>query len=1478
MKDKSITRINNNKKSQKQQKNDCNKSKNLNIIINRVTTNFSNEKNNPSNNGFDNKNILKDSLNQLSNENLNHNKKNKNFEHIYENIQRYSNLNKVKRRAFNSRDKILKESSLLNKVKSKNEFISNNIKEKQKIFFNYKDEDNKKNQENGNDVKNIIYKKNHNIKNNLNNLNVKNVKKRNRVDEFQNYIKIEELNEIYSDTEEMDNKTPKDKRIDFRDFNSDVTSNLDEKEIISNTLTIKDELVNYESDFDNNNNTNKDNNSLKNSVIFNNELTLILDKHLTQIDFNKNFKNEENKKLASHSPPPKPSVQDKKTQMMSLNLNTINQIKENPFQKNNLLEQKEMPVNSAKMSKINKNIIRKSHHITKEKKELLLINYLKQNFFSKNGEKNYSNKNGIHKSKNDINKYEIKLDKNKDHKFNINNIRKKSNGINNEALKINIDLDEEEKKNKIKYKEYKIKNNSIVNGVLLLENDMEKNNNNKKNLNFVKSSDKLNLFSDLNNSLKNKRYIKDNNILKENNCINFIKNGNMQSNIDFINKKSDINNINGISLENEKNSEKKKKKNFYRNNSQNNDTKKKDSLSSLYSNKKDNESIKNIYQIKINNLNLNNLNHNTNITKLNKEKKDSNIKIENIEINNKFRKNIPSPQHRNKEKSNLIKKNKVSPININNSKLNSSNNLFNNANNNLYNNTNNNENINNNIQISIINDKERIKSNSNNFIESIANKNNNSSLIYKEKSNNELINKDFKNMNKLPSKKNINGINKNINPQKYKCSYKVKPKKSIINENSLSNNTNYCNPSTSTSNINNSEINLEENYINNKSPKQSKNNININNSANKFIILNKNKRNLHNINYNNNEEIINTASILNYINSNSYSTADKNSFIHITNSNVAKMKNKMNNNTNSQKGITQNYVIHPKNLFSSSNNNIKSKFNINKNNKNKKSDSAGNNSINKLNNSNSNIYKDINNNNNNPNILSKNINSDKKLNIYLYNNIKNNEDNNKKLENNINVDINLNVNKSPEIIKKSSTTMKNFNNQNNNNNNNNINPNINNRNSINGNILSSPSKNNSYNTKKIENKKICNKISNKTFKKNNIQKTINNKSNHYYNFNEDAFIDGQIPTVADENPNVNSLKIMKYNKCAYTNQIISQKLTKIFNLRETNDSILSFLSGNDLFNLSLVNSFYSQKTASKIYDIIIKKILNNIENTVKKIWNELLNKSMIYQTNNSIDEIYFNYLNSTNIYDEEITKDLLRTLPNNVMFKKDSSNYKKLFNVLKAYSNFNKNIGYAQGMNFIVAKLIIFNNSEKDSFLNLDALFRRLNFSDVIGISNGLEQKMFIIQFLLKKYCPYIIEYLEKKNINHEIFTVSWVITLFSKNFENNKLLLKIWNFSIIFGWKFIYLFTISVIDTFKDKYLKLELYDFTQFMKKIFKCSDFEKKFDSIIRKTFKYMSEWRKINKELEKNIENNKIKADTESGTEIIMDSFDEDTIIQ
>lgn len=140
---------------------------------------------------------------------------------------------------------------------------------------------------------------------------------------------------------------------------------------------------------------------------------------------------------------------------------------------------------------------------------------------------------------------------------------------------------------------------------------------------------------------------------------------------------------------------------------------------------------------------------------------------------------------------------------------------------------------------------------------------------------------------------------------------------------------------------------------------------------------------------------------------------------------------------------------------------------------------------------------------------------------------------------------------------------------------------------------------------------------------------------------------------------------------------------------------------------------------------------------------------------------------------------------------------------------------------------------------------------EVIGIKNNLEQKMKTVQFLLKILCPDILFFLERKKINHEIFTAKWYITLFSKNFKFDNLLMIIWDFAIIFGWKFIFLFSIAVIVSFKDKYINLDLFDFTQYMKNIFVFEHFNKKFNDVMKLTFKYMSQWKNITKNMSKSI---------------------------
>ena len=366
-----------------------------------------------------------------------------------------------------------------------------------------------------------------------------------------------------------------------------------------------------------------------------------------------------------------------------------------------------------------------------------------------------------------------------------------------------------------------------------------------------------------------------------------------------------------------------------------------------------------------------------------------------------------------------------------------------------------------------------------------------------------------------------------------------------------------------------------------------------------------------------------------------------------------------------------------------------------------------------------------------------------------------------------------------------------------------------------------------------------------------------NIANNIKNINiEESIGDIQIPSIPEENIQVIPLKTMKYNNqhIITTNKNIILKFRKILQTEKIFNCILLFLSREDFYHLSFIDYFtykiLIKLILNKLYNQIAKNINNN--NIIKKIWNHELLKYSDFIGIKNLDTIYHNYIsNSNNIYDKEIDKDLLRTLPNDSSFQRGSSRYQKLFNILKAYSNYNDEIGYAQGMNFIVAKLIKFFDNEKDSFIYLDSLFNKLNMVEVIGIKNNLEKKMKIVHFLLKTLCPDILFFLEKKKINHEIFTAKWYITLFSKNFKFDNILMAIWNFAIIFGWKFIFLFSISVIVSFKDKYINLDLYDFTQYMKNIFVFEHFQKKFNDVMKLTFNYMSQWKNIMKKIDVKI---------------------------
>lgn len=87
-------------------------------------------------------------------------------------------------------------------------------------------------------------------------------------------------------------------------------------------------------------------------------------------------------------------------------------------------------------------------------------------------------------------------------------------------------------------------------------------------------------------------------------------------------------------------------------------------------------------------------------------------------------------------------------------------------------------------------------------------------------------------------------------------------------------------------------------------------------------------------------------------------------------------------------------------------------------------------------------------------------------------------------------------------------------------------------------------------------------------------------------------------------------------------------------------------------------------------------------------------------------ESYEELLKKPNLeHERNIIKDLDRTVIGHLDFSFcPLSGQNKLFNVLKAYSNFDPEVGYSQGMNFITAMLLMHIPSEEDAFWCLVAI------------------------------------------------------------------------------------------------------------------------------------------------------------------------------
>ena len=329
------------------------------------------------------------------------------------------------------------------------------------------------------------------------------------------------------------------------------------------------------------------------------------------------------------------------------------------------------------------------------------------------------------------------------------------------------------------------------------------------------------------------------------------------------------------------------------------------------------------------------------------------------------------------------------------------------------------------------------------------------------------------------------------------------------------------------------------------------------------------------------------------------------------------------------------------------------------------------------------------------------------------------------------------------------------------------------------------------------------------------------------------------------------------NKIKYLRSRMKIENLKTLNKREMKNKLNEILGYNNLIkiifsfcegDINLLNkiSIISKDIYKKIKPLIYKKIssmiykYNSNIDTKNKIKKYIMKHRSLFKLSSSLLYIRYNdLLFESNKYDNEIKKDLTRTFPDNILFKYGNIYYNKLYHILTAYANLNKNIGYNQGINYIAAHILYIFENEMDELIFLDALINKLNLDKILdnNLNNEFYEKIFrnINSFILKQM-PKLDKFLSDIKLNIEFFTTNWILTLFGDSIDNEFLVI-IWDYMIIFGWKFIKYFILNILLKSENDILNSTENNLTFIKKNLLRNEKFRNNFDKIVKDTEQMM-----------------------------------------
>ncbi|XP_030630599.1 ecotropic viral integration site 5 protein homolog [Chanos chanos] len=192
---------------------------------------------------------------------------------------------------------------------------------------------------------------------------------------------------------------------------------------------------------------------------------------------------------------------------------------------------------------------------------------------------------------------------------------------------------------------------------------------------------------------------------------------------------------------------------------------------------------------------------------------------------------------------------------------------------------------------------------------------------------------------------------------------------------------------------------------------------------------------------------------------------------------------------------------------------------------------------------------------------------------------------------------------------------------------------------------------------------------------------------------------------------------------------------------------------------------------------------------------------------------YSQLLKMSSPYEKVIRRELTKTLSHHTVFQgQDGLCQKPLFNVIKAYSILDKEIGYSQKCTFIVG-LLLTQMPEEEAFSVFVMLMQEFRLRELYK-SNMTALGLCVYQFegMVQEDLPELHSHFQAQGFQTAMYSADWFLTLFLSSFPLS-LALRVFDIFLCEGLEIVFRVGMAILQMNQEKLMNLDLEGLTRYL-----------------------------------------------------------------